>query len=142
VVGAVRQVVPRDLSLWVRISATDWTPGGLTIADSVQVSRWLKEDGVDLVDCSSGGNVPKAQIPVGPGYQVPLARQIRAEAGIATGAVGMITEASQAEEIIRSGAGDVVLLAREMLRDPYWPLHAAKKLGQPVPAPVQYLRAW
>jgi 2,4-dienoyl-CoA reductase-like NADH-dependent reductase (Old Yellow Enzyme family) len=144
VVGAIRPIVPKSSAMWVRLSATDWSPGGLTIDDSVQVSRWLKEAGVDLIDCSSGGNVAKAVIPIGPGYQVPLARQIRAEAKIATGAVGLITEASQAEEILRGGAADVVLLARQMLRDPYWAVHSAKKLGQPLTplVPVQYLRAW
>jgi 2,4-dienoyl-CoA reductase-like NADH-dependent reductase (Old Yellow Enzyme family) len=144
VVAAVRPIVPKSAALWVRLSTTDWTPGGLTIDDTVQVSRWLKEAGVDLIDCSSGGNVPKATIPLGPGYQVPMARQIRAEANIPTGAVGMITEAKQAEEIVRANAADVVLLAREMLRDPYWPIHAAKALGQSTGpmVPKQYMRAF
>jgi 2,4-dienoyl-CoA reductase-like NADH-dependent reductase (Old Yellow Enzyme family) len=141
VVEGVRKVCPASLPLFVRISATDWVEGGWDLPQSIQFSRWLKELGADLVDCSSGGLVPKAQIPVGPGYQTHFAAAIRREAGLATGAVGMITEPEQAEQIISSREADAVLLARAMLRDPYWPLHAAKVLGVDVPRPVQYGRA-
>jgi 2,4-dienoyl-CoA reductase-like NADH-dependent reductase (Old Yellow Enzyme family) len=141
---AVRAVWPESLPLTVRLSCTDWTEGGWDIAQSVELARRLKAEGVDLIDCSSGANVPHAKIPVGPGYQVPFAEQIRREAGIATAAVGMITEPHQAEAIIRDGKADVVLMARESLRDPYWPAHAAKVLQEKnaVPPPRQYARAW
>ena len=119
----------------MRISATDWTDGGWTIEDSVALAAQLGDRGVDLIDCSSGGNVAQATIPLGPGYQVPFAERIRRETGIATGAVGLITEPHQAEAIVRDGQADVVLLARELLRDPYWPLHAASALGAPAPVP-------
>ena len=142
VVDAIRGVWPERLPLWVRISATDWTDGGWTIEDSVALAAQLKDRGVDLVDCSSGGNVPAATIPIGPGYQVPFAERIRRETGIMTGAVGLITEPEQAERIVKTGQADVVLLARQMLRDPYWPIHAARTLGEPPPVPVQYLRAF
>ena len=142
VVGAVRGVWPERLPLWVRISATDWVEGGWTGEDSVALAREMKTRGVDLVDCSSGGNVPHAKIPLGPGYQVPFAEQVRRDAGVMTGAVGLITEAKQAEEIVSSGRADVVILARQLLRDPYWPLHAARELGAPPPVPNQYLRAF
>lgn len=142
VVDAVRSVWPERLPLWVRISATDWTEGGWTIDDSVALAAQLGPRGVDLIDCSSGGNVASAVIPLGPGYQVPFAEQIRRDTGLATGAVGLITEPLQAEAIIRDGQADVVLLARELLRDPYWPLHAAKTLGVPAAVPIQYLRAF
>jgi len=142
VVDAVRAVWPERFPLWVRISATDWTDGGWTIEDSIALSAQLKDRGVDLIDCSSGGNVSHATIPIGPGYQVPFAERVRREAGIMTGAVGLITEPEQAEEIVRLGRADVVLLARQMLRDPYWPLHAAQALGDPVTPPLQYLRAF
>jgi 2,4-dienoyl-CoA reductase-like NADH-dependent reductase (Old Yellow Enzyme family) len=125
----------------VRISATDWTEGGWDIEQSVALARQLKGLGVDLVDCSSGGNVEKARIEIGPGYQVPFAARIRREADIPTAAVGMITEPAQADAIVRDGSADLVLLARAMLRDPYWPLHAAEALGHLVPWPAQYLRA-
>lgn len=138
---AVRKVWPADLPLFVRISASDWTDGGWTIEDSVALAKVLQSKGVDLIDCSSGGNVPKAKIEVGPGYQVPFAAQIKKEAGISTGAVGMITEAKQAEEILTSGKADVIIMAREMLRDPYFALHAATTLGVDVKWPVQYERA-
>lgn len=141
VVQAVRGVWPERLPLFARLSATDWTDGGWDIGQTVELSRLLKDDGVDLIDCSSGGNVAKARIPLAPGYQVPFAEQVRREAGIATAAVGLITEPAQADEIIRSGKADVVLMARELLRDPYWPLHAAQQLGQPGRWPAQYLRA-
>ena len=141
VVGAVRRVWPERAPLFVRISATDWVDGGWDIQQSVELARQLKGLGVDLIDCSSGGIVPQARIPVGPGYQTPFAERIRREAGILTGAVGMITSPSQAEKIVAEGQADAVLLAREFLRDPYWPLRAARELGQPISWPVQYLRA-
>jgi 2,4-dienoyl-CoA reductase-like NADH-dependent reductase (Old Yellow Enzyme family) len=125
----------------VRISATDWIDGGWNIDDSVKLATELKPMGVDLIDCSSGGNVPHAKIPVGPGYQVAFAERIRRDAEIMTGAVGMITSPVQAEHIIRTGQADVVIMAREFLRDPYWPLRAARELQQPIAWPVQYLRA-
>ena len=141
VVDAVRKVWPERAPLFVRISGTDWVDGGWDIQQSVELARQLKPLGVDLIDCSSGGNVSNAKIPVGPGYQTPLAEQIRREAGIMTGAVGMITSPPQAECIIAEGKADAVLLAREFLRDPYWPLHSARELRQTVSWPVQYLRA-
>ena len=141
VVRAVRAAWPEDRPLFVRISATDWVEGAWDIAQSVEFARLMKAEGVDLVDASSAANVPKADIPVGPGYQVPLAEQIRREAAIPTGAVGMITEPVQADTIVRTGQADVVLLARELLRDPYWPLCAAMELKQETPWPVQYARA-
>ena len=141
-VRAVRGVWPTELPLFVRISATDWLPeGGWDVAQSAALARELKPLGVDLIDCSSGGNVPRAAIPLEPGYQVPFAERIRAEAGIPTGAVGLITEARQADAIVRAGQADIVLLARELLRDPYWPLHASQELGVDGPWPKQYLRA-
>ena len=141
VAEAVRAACPPALPLFVRISATDWAEGGWDLPQSIQFSRRLKEIGVDLIDCSSGGLVPGVKIPVAPGYQTPFAAAVRKEAGIATGAVGMITEAQQAEQIISDGEADAVFLARAMLRDPYWALHAAKALGVDAPAPVQYGRA-
>jgi 2,4-dienoyl-CoA reductase-like NADH-dependent reductase (Old Yellow Enzyme family) len=141
VAEAVRRIWPERLPLFVRISATDWVEGGWDMEQSVELSRRLREAGADLIDCSSGGLVPGAKITVGPGYQVPFAARIRDEAQVATGAVGMITEAHQAEEIISQGKADVVFLARAMLRDPYWALHAAKTLGSDIPWPVQYERA-
>jgi len=141
VAEAVRAAWPEELPLFARISATDWVEGGWDLRQSVQFSRWLKEKGVDLVDCSSGGLVPGARIPVEPGYQVPFAAAIRKEAGVATGAVGLITEPEQAEEIVATAQADAVFLARAMLRDPYWTLHAARRLSVDVPWPVQYGRA-
>jgi len=138
---AVREVWPNELPLFVRLSATDWTEGGLTIADSVEIAQTLKGHGVDLIDASSGGNVPTAKIPVAPGYQVPLAEQIRRDSGILTAAVGLITEPEQANEIVQGGQADLVALARELLRDPYWPLHAARTLGYDFPWADQYARA-
>ncbi|QCR24835.1 NADPH dehydrogenase NamA [Pontibacter sp. SGAir0037] len=140
-IEAVKEVWPAQYPLFVRISATDWTEGGWTGEDSIALATILKEKGVDLIDCSTGGNVPKAPIPVGPGYQVEFAESIRKETGILTGAVGMITNASQAEAIIADGQADIVLLAREMLRDPYFPLHAAHELGADIKWPDQYERA-
>lgn len=141
VVAAVRQVLPEDFPLLVRISATDWMEGGWTADESVQLSFWLREHGVDLVDCSTGGNVNNAKIPVGPGYQVEFAERIKRETGLPTGAVGLITTPAEAERIVASGQADLVLLAREELRDPYFPLHAAHELGADVAWPVQYERA-
>jgi 2,4-dienoyl-CoA reductase-like NADH-dependent reductase (Old Yellow Enzyme family) len=141
VAEALRRVWPAHLPLMVRISATDWVEGGWDIGESIEFARLLKEMGVDLVDCSSGGIITGVKIPVGPGYQTPFAAAIRRETGIATGAVGMITEAVQANEIIKNGEADAVFLARAMLRDPYWTLHAAKVLGVEVRGPVQYGRA-
>jgi 2,4-dienoyl-CoA reductase-like NADH-dependent reductase (Old Yellow Enzyme family) len=142
VAAAVRAVWPAGLPLFVRISATDWAPGGWDIDESVELARRLRAVGVDLIDCSSGGAVPHQKIPLGPGYQVPFAARIRKEAGVATGAVGMITMPQQAEEILSAGQADLVLLAREFLRDPYFPLHAARALGEEVKPPNQYLRAF
>jgi 2,4-dienoyl-CoA reductase-like NADH-dependent reductase (Old Yellow Enzyme family) len=141
---AVRAVWPEKFPLTARISCTDWVDGGWDIEQSVELARCLKTEGVDLIDCSSGGAVPNAKIPVAQGYQVPFAEKIRREANIATAAVGFITEPKQADDIIRSGQADIALLAREFLRDPYWPAHAAKTLGHQdkLPPPPQYARAW
>jgi 2,4-dienoyl-CoA reductase-like NADH-dependent reductase (Old Yellow Enzyme family) len=141
---AVRAVWPDEFPLAVRLSCTDWVEGGWDIEQSIELSRRLKAGGVDLIDCSSGGGVADARIPVGAGYQVDFAERIRREAGIATAAVGMITEPTHADEIIRNGRADIVLLAREFLREPYWPRIAARGLRQKdsLPAPVQYGRAW
>jgi 2,4-dienoyl-CoA reductase-like NADH-dependent reductase (Old Yellow Enzyme family) len=141
VVTAVRGVWPERLPLFVRISASDWVEGGWDIEQSIALARELRTLGVDLVDCSSAGNTMKVMIPVGPGYQVEFAARVRREADIPTGAVGMITSPIQAEQIVGTGQADAVLLAREMLRDPYWPLRAARDLGQAITWPVQYLRA-
>jgi 2,4-dienoyl-CoA reductase-like NADH-dependent reductase (Old Yellow Enzyme family) len=139
--AAVRAVWPDELPLFVRISASDWVEGGWDIEQSVELARQLKPLGVDLVDCSSGALVPNAKIPNTPGYQIPFAERIRRDAGIATAGVGLIREAKQADEIIQRGQADLVLLARAILRDPYWPLHAARELGAPADWPVQYRRA-
>ena len=141
VVDAVRAVWPAHLPLFVRISASDWAENGWSIDDSVVLAGQLRAHGVDLIDCSSGGLIPHAAIPLGPGYQVPFAARIRAEAAIPTAAVGMITDPHQANTVIAEAQADLVFLAREMLRDPYWPLHAAATLGEPASWPVQYLRA-
>jgi len=141
IVSAVRTSWPDRAPLFVRISATDWTEGGWNIQESVELGRKLKELGVDLIDCSSGGNVPHARIPIGPGYQTQLAEQIRRKSEIMIGAVGMITSSVQAEHIIATGQADAVIVARELLRDPYWPLRAARELGQATSWPIQYLRA-
>jgi 2,4-dienoyl-CoA reductase-like NADH-dependent reductase (Old Yellow Enzyme family) len=141
VAQSVRSTWPANLPLFVRLSATDWADGGWDIEQSVELARRLALLGVDLVDCSSGGIVPGVRIPVAPGYQVEFAARVRRDAGIPTGAVGLITEPVQANEIIASGQADLVLLARELLRDPYWPLHAARKLGASPAWPAQYLRA-
>jgi 2,4-dienoyl-CoA reductase-like NADH-dependent reductase (Old Yellow Enzyme family) len=142
VVQAVRAVLPDGYPLWVRISATDWAEGGWDIDQSVALSDKLKSLGVDAIDVSSGGLVPGVKIPVGPGYQTGFADRIRREAAIATAAVGNITTPEQADHILRTGQADLVLLARELLRDPYWPLRAAEQLRQEIPVPVQYERAW
>lgn len=141
VVTAVRNVWPDHLPLLVRISATDWVDGGWDAEQSVELVRLLLPLGVDLIDCSSGGSAPNAKVPVGPGYQTRFAEQIRRETGGVTGAVGMITSPAQADHIIRSGQADLVLLARELLRDPHWPLRAARELGHPAPWPAQYVRS-
>jgi 2,4-dienoyl-CoA reductase-like NADH-dependent reductase (Old Yellow Enzyme family) len=141
VVAAVRFEWPAERPLFVRISATDWVEGGWDADQSVALSAILKTREVDLIDCSSGALVPYAKVPAGPGFQVPFAERIRRETGIATGAVGFITEPTQADAIIQSEQADIVLLARQMLRDPYWPMHAAEALGQIGSWPVQYLRA-
>ena len=141
VAGAVRAEWPEHLPLLVRISATDWVEGGWNADESVELARLLRGMGVDLVDVSSGGQSPDAKIPAAPGFQVGFAGRIRREAGIATAAVGLITEPAQANGIIERGEADMVLLAREMLRDPYWPLHAAAALGEEMSWPKQYLRA-
>ena len=140
----VRATIPDGMPLFVRLSCVDWVDGGWTIADSIRLSVCLKERGVDLIDCSSGGASPAAKIPVGPGYQTDFAAAIRTSAGMPTAAVGMITDAHQAEEILQAGQADMVFLAREMLRDPYWPARAAKELGVETDGllPVQYARAW
>ena len=141
IVAAVRSSWPDGAPLFVRISATDWTEGGWDIEQSVELARQLRTMGVDLIDCSSGGNVARAKIPVAPGYQTSFAEQIRRESQIMTGAVGMITSSVQAEHILATGQADAVIIAREFLRDPYWPLRAARELGQSITWPVQYLRA-
>jgi 2,4-dienoyl-CoA reductase-like NADH-dependent reductase (Old Yellow Enzyme family) len=141
IVAAVRSEWPKELPLFARISATDWIDGGWNIEESIKLAAQLKAIGVDLIDCSSGGNVPHAKIPVGPGYQTHFAERIRREADIMTGAVGIITNPVQAEHIIRTQQADAVIIAREFLRDPYWPLRAARELHQPIAWPVQYLRA-
>jgi 2,4-dienoyl-CoA reductase-like NADH-dependent reductase (Old Yellow Enzyme family) len=145
VIRAVRSTWPQHLPVFVRISATDWAPESLgaswDLPQSVAFAKLIKQEGVDLIDISTGGNHPAQQIPVGPGYQVHHAETIRREANIPTGSVGMITEPAQADQIIRTGQADLVLLARELLRTPYWPLHAAEVLHQQTPWPVQYARA-
>jgi 2,4-dienoyl-CoA reductase-like NADH-dependent reductase (Old Yellow Enzyme family) len=141
VVHAVRGVWPKGAPLFVRISATDWVEGGWDLEQSIALARELEQLGVDLIDCSSGGTVPHANIPIGAGYQTPFAQRIRDEAGILTGAVGMITSPAQAEHIINTQQADAILMAREFLREPYWPLRAAQELRQSVSWPVQYLRA-
>ncbi len=137
----VRKVWPEDLPLWVRISSTDWVEGGWDPDQSVVLAKALAQEGVDVIDCSSGGLVPHASIPAAPGYQTAMASKIRQEVGIPVVAVGMITDPGQAEHILVTEQADAVSLAREMLRDPYWPLHAARRLNQDVSWPVRYERA-
>ncbi|HEX7154962.1 MAG TPA: NADH:flavin oxidoreductase/NADH oxidase [Thermoanaerobaculia bacterium] len=142
VTEVVRRRWPEELPLFVRISASDWAKGGWDLAQSIELAKRLRDLGVDLIDCSSGGMVPHQKIELGPGYQVPFASAIRAQAKIPTGAVGLITEARQAEGILTDGSADCVVMARQLLRDPYWPLHAAKELGVDVDYwPPQYARA-
>lgn len=143
-VRGMRAVWPDSKPLTIRLSCTDWVEGGWTLEETVELARLLKQEGVDLIDCSSGGSTPRAAAPVGASYQVPLSEAVRQGAGIPTAAVGMIREPMQADEIVRNGRADVVLLGREMLRDPYWALHAAKALGVPekVRVPEQYLRGF
>jgi len=141
VAKAVRDIWPEHLPVFVRVSASDWLDGGWDLEQTVELVKGLKAAGIDLIDCSSGGMSPEAAPPFGPGFQAPFASAIREQTGIATGAVGFITEPAQAEQIVATGLADAVFLAREMLRDPYWPLHAAKALGVEIPWPVQYERA-
>ncbi|WP_419192473.1 NADH:flavin oxidoreductase/NADH oxidase [Engelhardtia mirabilis] len=141
-VRAVRAVLPEDAPLFVRLSCTDWVEGGWSLDDSVEASRRMKEEGVDLVDCSTGGATRDASIPVGPDYQVPFAERIRKDAGIATGAVGLITEPAQAEAIVAEGRADLVLLGRQLLREPHWSLRAWGELGATTPAPIAPEYAW
>jgi 2,4-dienoyl-CoA reductase-like NADH-dependent reductase (Old Yellow Enzyme family) len=141
VADAVRAAWPQHLPLFVRVSATDWAEGGWTPDESVELARLLAARGIDLVDVSSGGQVPNATIPIGPAFQTPFAARIRAEAGIPTAAVGMITEPAQANDIVAGGQADIIFMARAMLRDPYWPVHAAVTLGESASWPPQYLRA-
>ncbi len=141
VAQAVREAWPAEWPVFVRISATDWVEGGWDLDQSVQLAQWLKALGIDLVDCSSGGVIADAKIPASPGFQTPFAQVIRQRAGVATAAVGLITAPAQAEHILATGQADLVALARELLRDPYWPLHAARALGVDVEWPVQYQRA-
>jgi 2,4-dienoyl-CoA reductase-like NADH-dependent reductase (Old Yellow Enzyme family) len=141
VARAVRAEWPERLPVFVRVSATDWVEGGWDLPQTVALARELKSLGIDMVDCSSGGTVPYAVVPAGPGFQTPFAAAVRREVGIATGAVGLITEPEQAERIVSTGMADAILIGREFLRDPYWPLHAARSLGVDVPWPSQYERA-
>jgi 2,4-dienoyl-CoA reductase-like NADH-dependent reductase (Old Yellow Enzyme family) len=141
VIAAIRRVWPESAPLFLRISATDWIEGGWDLGQSIRLTELVGPLGVDLIDCSSGGLAPGAKIPTRAGYQVPFADEIRRKTGILTGAVGLITTAAQADAILREGKADVVLLAREFLRQPYWPLHVARELGFPISWPAQYLRA-
>ncbi len=141
IAAGIRALWPAHWPIFVRISATDWVEGGWDEAQSIQFARWLRDVGIDLVDCSTGGMMPDAKIPAVPGFQVPFAAHIRTEAGVATGAVGLITDAHQAEQILATEQADAVLLARELLRNPYWPLQAARELGVDVSWPNQYARA-
>jgi 2,4-dienoyl-CoA reductase-like NADH-dependent reductase (Old Yellow Enzyme family) len=142
VVQAVRALWPERLPLFVRISATDWVAGGWDLEQSVALAQVLAAKGVDLIDVSSGGLSADQQVRLGPGYQVPFAERIRREARIATGAVGLITEGRQADAIVREGKADAVLVGRQSLRDPYWPLRVARELGYEFPVPFQYKRGW
>lgn len=142
VVRAVREAVGDEIPLAVRVSATDWAPGGWSDGDTVRLAPLLGDAGADVVDCSSGGLTPAQQVAAGPGYQVPFAAAVRRESGMRTAAVGLITDPRQADGIVRDGRADLVLLARELLRDPYWPLRAARALGHDAPVPDQYLRAF
>jgi 2,4-dienoyl-CoA reductase-like NADH-dependent reductase (Old Yellow Enzyme family) len=141
-VTRIRSVWPERLPLFVRISGTEWTEAGWNVHDSIQLAQILKNEGVDVIDCSSGGNIPGVKIPLVPGYQVPLSDEIRKNSGIKTATVGLITDPEHANEIIQKGAADFVLLGRELLRNPFWSIDAARKLGHPSPIPPQYLRAY
>jgi 2,4-dienoyl-CoA reductase-like NADH-dependent reductase (Old Yellow Enzyme family) len=142
VVRAVREAIGDEIPVAVRVSATDWAPGGWSDADTVRLAPLLGAAGADVVDCSSGGSTPAQRVEAGPGYQVPFASAVRRESGMLTAAVGLITDPRQADAIVRDGRADLVLLARELLRDPYWPLRAARALGHDAPVPDQYLRAF
>jgi 2,4-dienoyl-CoA reductase-like NADH-dependent reductase (Old Yellow Enzyme family) len=141
-VQQIRKVWPERLPLFVRISGTEWTEDGWNVHDSIRLASILKKEGVDVIDCSSGGNIPGVKIPLVPGYQVPLSEEIRKNSGIKTATVGLITDPVHANEIIEKGAADFVLLGREMLRNPFWSIDAARKLGHPSPIPPQYLRGY
>jgi 2,4-dienoyl-CoA reductase-like NADH-dependent reductase (Old Yellow Enzyme family) len=140
VARAVRAAWPADKPLFARVSCTEWAEGGWDLPDTLVLARALREAGVDLLDCSSGGNLHQAKVPAAPGYHLPFAAAVRKEVGLATGVVGLITEAKQAEAIVAAGQADAVFLARQLLRDPYWPLHAARELGAEIAWPPQYLR--
>ena len=142
VIQAVRKVLPDGVPLFLRISATDWVKGGWDIEESVELARLVRTMGIDLIDCSSGGSSAEAVVPLHPGYQVPFAERIRRDAGILTGAVGLITDPHHADDILTSGSADLVFLAREFLREPYWPIKAAHSLGTAAPVPIQYARAF
>lgn len=141
VVAAVKKVIPESCPLFVRISATDWVEGGWNINEAVQLVSVLKTEGVDLIDCSSGGMVPYAKIPLAPGYQVAFSEKIRKETGIMTGAVGLITDSKQAEQILQNDQADLIIMGRELLRQPYFALQAANELQDEYPWPLQYVRA-
>jgi 2,4-dienoyl-CoA reductase-like NADH-dependent reductase (Old Yellow Enzyme family) len=134
--------MPSNMPLWVRLSGSDWAEDGWEIDECVELACMLRDAGIDVIDCSSGGTVPKPAVQVGPGYQVPIAARIRREAGIATATVGLITDAGQAEDILQRGDADLIEMAREFLRDPYFPRRGAKELGGSVRVPEQYERAW
>ncbi len=142
VVQELRKVMPDKIPLMVRISGTEWTEEGWNIEDSVSLAKVLKKEGVDIIDCSSGGNIAGVRIPLTPGYQVPISDAVRHGANITTAAVGLITEPHQANEILKTGKADFVLLGRELLRNPFWAINAARELGFPAPIPPQYLRAY
>jgi 2,4-dienoyl-CoA reductase (NADPH2) len=141
IAARVRSVIPDSVPLFVRVSATDWVEGGWDLEQTIELARQLRTTGVDLVDCSSGGSVPHAVVPAAPGYQVPFASEVRATTGILTGAVGLLTDVKQANDIITSGKADIVLMAREMLREPYWALKAGRAMGRDADWPRQYTRA-
>ena len=142
IIGQVKKVWPENYPLTVRISGTDWVEDGWTVEDSIDLARYLKKDGVDLIDCSSGGNASEAKVPLSPGYQVHISEAIKKQTGVATAAVGLIATSRFAEEIIDKEQADIVLLGREMLRTPQFAIQAAKELDQPLPVPNQYLRAY
>jgi 2,4-dienoyl-CoA reductase-like NADH-dependent reductase (Old Yellow Enzyme family) len=142
IIGTVRETWPAPKPLWVRLSATDWVQGGWDTDECVRLARILRDDGIDVIDVSSGGTVPHPNVPTGPGYQVPFAARIRREAGIHTATVGLITDARQAEDILQRGDADLIEMAREFLRDPYFPRRAASELDAKIRVPEQYARAW